>query len=117
MNQSVGIGRKGWCNPSCFAAGSVWATAIEDGRLTRRCLSCGPGYKLTIMKLANRKNMMSINGMISIRAVFCVEVGMRLSFEFAQLHLGAFHCVRYGDVDFSIDTRFAAPAAEVEDDV
>jgi hypothetical protein len=26
--------------------------------------------KLTIMKLASRKNMMSINGMISIRALF-----------------------------------------------
>ena len=27
--------------------------------------------RLTIMKLASRKNMMSINGMISIRAFLC----------------------------------------------
>jgi hypothetical protein len=27
--------------------------------------------KLTIMKLASKKNMMSINGMISIRAFLC----------------------------------------------
>ena len=40
------------------------------GKLTRIPFMC-VWLKLTIMKLASRKNMMSINGMISMRALFC----------------------------------------------
>src|SRR3954454_12822813 len=40
------------------------------GRLTLMPFMC-TWLKLTIMKLASRKNMMSINGMISIRAFLC----------------------------------------------
>ena len=39
------------------------------GKLTRMPFMC-VWLKLTIMKLARRKNMMSINGMISMRACF-----------------------------------------------
>ena len=40
------------------------------GRFTFMPFMC-TWLKLTIMKLASRKNMMSINGMISIRAFLC----------------------------------------------
>src|ERR1035441_6388996 len=44
-------------------------TAVGDGRATRMPFMC-VWLRLTIMKLASRKNMISINGMISMRARF-----------------------------------------------
>ena len=50
--------------------------AFLAGRFTRMPFMC-VWLKLTIMKLARRKNMMSINGMISIRACF-FAIGERI---------------------------------------
>ena len=69
VNEAVGIDKQTGV-VLLIGGGSGWATAIDAGRFTRMPFMW-TWLRLTIMKLARRKNMMSISGMISMRAFLC----------------------------------------------
>src|SRR5258708_6758806 len=67
--------------------------------------------RLTIMKLASRKNMISIKGMISIRALLCgtgEETFIYQKFQRSSV-LGACHRERDGNFDLRNRTRLKPP--------
>src|SRR5437762_3115249 len=77
---------------------------MAAGRLTRIPFMW-TWLRLTIMKLASRKNMMSINGMISMRARLCGigEDSLIVALAIWYLVLGARH--GESDRDFDLGNR------------
>src|SRR5437588_9932854 len=79
-----------------------------EGRLTRMPFMW-VWLRLTIMKLASRKNMMSINGMISMRACF---FGIGEATLMDVLVGSARHCERNWDLHFRYGAGLKLPPFE-----
>ena len=110
VDDAIGIHKQTDAVPRIGRRQAAESGATIAGRFTRMPFMC-TWLRLTIMKLARRKNMISISGMISMRALFWNWRSERHSGR-VRLELGALQRIGDRHNDLVISARLTAPAHE-----